>query len=541
MKIGLYHGFNLTGSGSNEFTRYLAKTFLDQGHSVHIICREYQPEKIHYVGQLWQWKRDGSFTTSIANKQYENTCTLHQIPYGEFYPVYISGKKTSTTFKEFIDLTDKELDEFKQLNNKLLMQIFSKIDIDILHTNHLVMQPSLAIEPCKAHNIPFIIYPHGSAIEYTVKKDARYQAEAREAIMACQGLIIGNNEVRDRICRLFPDIKPMILAKTKIVGVGVDTQLFVPDAREHREKSMAALSSLKSVKSSQGKSAYLVEALHVALAERNFRAIGSYDDSYVHNNVDTNLTEKLSSLDFSKPVLLFVGALTVGKGLQSLLCALPLVYKQYPDAQLVIVGAGSFREVLEALVYALENDDQPLLSCLVDNCFDENRTDETEHWQDVSYFLQNLQDRDEYFSLAKRMLKQVWFVGRFNHEQLSYLFPCADLAIFPSVIPEAYPLVLMESLANGVLPMVSYFSGFKDAVDELEQYLGKDIVEHMKIPMDTETRIESIAANVVSLLDNLQTMDLSRKLSKIARENYDWAHRAKQMVEAYRQLLKDVN
>ena len=96
MKIGLYHGFNLTGSGSNEFTRYLAKTFLDQGHSVHIICREYQPEKIHYVGQLWQWKRDGSFTTSIANKQYENTCTLHQIPYGEFYPVYISGKKTST-------------------------------------------------------------------------------------------------------------------------------------------------------------------------------------------------------------------------------------------------------------------------------------------------------------------------------------------------------------------------------------------------------------------------------------------------------------
>ena len=537
MKIGLYHGFNLTGSGSNEYTRYLVKTFMDQGHSVHIICREYHPEKIEFVGQLWQWARDGSCATSVINPQNEHTCTLHQIPYGDFYPVYISGKKTSETFREFVDLADEELDRFKQLNHSLLMNIFSKIDIDILHANHLVMQPSLAIEPCKAHNIPFIIYPHGSAIEYTVKKDSRYQVEAREAIIACQGLIIGNHEVRDRICNLFPDLKETILAKTEIVGVGVDTQLFTPDARDHRRQSVDALLNLESVKSSQGKSHYLLEALHIALAERNYQAIASYDDSYVHNNVDTNLPEKLASIDFSKPVLLFVGALTVGKGLQSLLCALPMVYKQCPDAQLLIVGAGSFREVLEALIYALVNDDQALLSSLIENRFDESRSGETEYWQDVRYFLQNLQDREEYFMLAKRMQKQVLFLGRFNHEQLSYLFPCADLAVFPSVIPEAYPLVLMESLANGVLPMVSYFSGFADAVDELEQYLGKDMVEYMKIPMATETRVGAIAANVVSLLGKLQTTDLSGELSQIARENYDWTHRAKKMVMAYQRFL----
>ncbi|WP_455201125.1 glycosyltransferase family 4 protein [Kaarinaea lacus] len=539
MKIGLYHGFNLTGSGSNEFTRYLAKTFLDQGHSVHVICREYHPEKIDYVGQLWQWRRDGSCETTIIDPQYENTCTLHQIPYGDFYPVYISGKKTSDTFKAFVDLTDEELDEFKRLNHRLLTEIFSKIDIDILHTNHLVMQPSLAIEPCKTHNIPFIIYPHGSAIEYTVKKDSRYQAEARKAIMACQGLVIGNNEVRDRICLLFPDLKDTILAKTEIVGVGVDTQLFTPDARKRRAGSVAALLNLESVKGSQGKSPYLVEALHIALAERNYQAIAGFDDSYVHNNVDTSLKEKLSTLDFSQPVLLFVGALTVGKGLQSLLCALPVIYKNYPDAQLLIIGAGSFREVLETLVYALVNDDQDLLSCLIENCFDKNRASETEYWQDVSNFLDDLKDRDEYYVLAQRLQKQVLFLGRFNHEQLSYLFPCADLAIFPSVIPEAYPLVLMESLANGVLPMVSYFSGFADAVDELEQYLGKDMVGHMKISMDIATRVESIAENVISLLGKLETTDFSGELSRIARENYDWTHRAKQMVAAYQRLLKD--
>ena len=537
MKIGLFHGFNLTGSGSNEFTRYLAKTFLDQGHSVHIICREYHPDKIEYVGQLWQWKRDGSCVESLVNRQYEDTCTLHQIPYGDFYPVYISGKKSSETFKEFVDLTNDELEIFKKLNHALLMQIFAKIKVDILHANHLVMQPSLAIAPCKAHSIPFIIYPHGSAIEYTVKKDPRFQLEAREAINACHGLIIGNREVRDRICHLFPDLNEMILEKTQIVGVGVDTELFTPVTRERRSESIDGLLKLESVNNTQGKSLQLVQELQQALAVGDYSVISSYDDRYVHNSVDIDLREKLSALDLSQPILLFVGALTVGKGLQSLLCALPMIYKRHPGTQLLIVGAGSFREVLEALVFALSNNDQALLACLLGNRFDASRGDETQHWRDVSYFLQHLESPEQYYELAQRLQRQVLFLGRFNHEQLSYLFPCADLAVFPSVIPEAYPLVLMESLANGVLPMVSYFSGFKDGIDELEQYLPDDLVEHMKISMDEKQRVATITTNIIRLLEVLKSKDLSGELSKLARDHYDWSHRARQMVEAYEHVI----
>jgi glycosyltransferase involved in cell wall biosynthesis len=537
VKIGLYHGFNLTGSGSNEFTRYLAKTFMDQGHSVHIICREYHPDKIDYIGQLWQWKRDASCVITIVDRQFEHTCTLHQIPYGDFYPVYISGKKSSATFKEFVALSDDELAAYKALNQALLMEIFAKIEIDILHTNHLVMQPSLAIAACKLHGIPFIIYPHGSAIEYTVKKDLRYQVEARKAINECSGLIIGNHEVRDRICALFPDLKEKILEKTQIVGVGVDTQLFTPILRNQRLVSIAALRNLDSVKNSQGKSPALVKELQHALVAGDYSEIGSFDDRYLHNNVDTDLQEKLSLLDFTRPVLLFVGALTVGKGLQSLLCALPMVYRHHPDVQLVIVGAGSFREVLEALVYALANNGQTLLDSLLENRFDASRANENQYWQDVRHFLKNLKDPDEFYALAKRLPSQVLFFGRFNHEQLSYLFPCADLAVFPSVIPEAYPLVLMESLANGVLPMVSYFSGFKDGVDELENYLPSDVVEYMKISMDNEQRVNAIATNIVKLLEILETRDMSSGLSTIARDHYDWSHRARQMVQAYERVI----
>ena len=32
MRIGVYHGYELTGSGSNEYTRYLARALAREGH-----------------------------------------------------------------------------------------------------------------------------------------------------------------------------------------------------------------------------------------------------------------------------------------------------------------------------------------------------------------------------------------------------------------------------------------------------------------------------------------------------------------------------
>lgn len=208
----------------------------------------------------------------------------------------------------------------------------------------------MALEACNARNIPFIIYPHGSPIEYTVKKDPRYLVEARKAIIGCHGLIIGNHEVRDRICSLFPDLKKLIFEKTEIVGVGVDTCLFTPRARALCSETIAAFLDTDSTQNPQGKSPELVKALHHELEQNNYTAITATSDHYVQNDVDTNIKEKLGSIDFSQPVILFVGALTVGKGLQSLICALPIIYKTYPFAQLIIIGAGSFREELEAFI-----------------------------------------------------------------------------------------------------------------------------------------------------------------------------------------------
>ena len=119
------------------------------------------------------------------------------------------------------------------------------------------------------------------------------------------------------------------------------------------------------------------------------------------------------------------------------------------------------------------------------------------------------------------------------------MFPCADISVFPSIIPEAYPLVLMESLSNGVLPVVTYFSGFKDGIDELKVYLGKSITDRMKISADIHKRIKSIISNINALLSNPDLRKSSNELHQIAASNYDWKLRASQMIEAYTSLIQE--
>ena len=46
MRIGLFHGWELRGSGSNEYTRYLARALVRAGHDVEILCRDEAPEDI---------------------------------------------------------------------------------------------------------------------------------------------------------------------------------------------------------------------------------------------------------------------------------------------------------------------------------------------------------------------------------------------------------------------------------------------------------------------------------------------------------------
>ena len=59
MKIGIFHGYELVGSGSNQATSYLSKTLKQLGHEVHIICREPSPNSFDFIDTVIQWDEFG--------------------------------------------------------------------------------------------------------------------------------------------------------------------------------------------------------------------------------------------------------------------------------------------------------------------------------------------------------------------------------------------------------------------------------------------------------------------------------------------------
>ena len=76
---------------------------------------------------------------------------------------------------------------------------------------------------------------------------------------------------------------------------------------------------------------------------------------------------------------------------------------------------------------------------------------------------------DAYFETTQRVIcpERVIFTGYLTHAQMKYLMPCCDVAIFPSIVPEGGPLVLLEALASGCFPLGTYFAGMAAHIDSV--------------------------------------------------------------------------
>ena len=176
----------------------------------------------------------------------------------------------------------------------------------------------------------------------------------------------------------------------------------------------------------------------------------------------------------------------------------------------MIVGSGPNREPLEALVHAIDTGDRPLYDWLVANGWSFSRDEESGPWEELAALSKaGAAELDPIDAAAvfhaspaighggvNRFAERVHFFGRLPHALLKFVFPCCDVAVFPSCIPEAYPLVLMESLANGVMPMCSDFSGFSDGLDELEGLLSEDkkpVAKAMRITTDAARKVRARA------------------------------------------------
>jgi glycosyltransferase involved in cell wall biosynthesis len=201
MRVLIFHGYMLRGTGSNIYNVNLAPALARLGHEVHLLCQDREVE--------------------IPGVQ------IHNPDIGGLLPVYVKDPYPGFEVKAFEELSEAELGHYLDANVAAVREVAAEVGgIDAALANHLVMGPAIL---ARADIAPFAAKVHGSALEYTVKPHPRFLPYAYEGMEAARGVLVGSAHTGESLWAALPDL-PDLKDKTRLGPPGVDVEEFQPRA-----------------------------------------------------------------------------------------------------------------------------------------------------------------------------------------------------------------------------------------------------------------------------------------------------------------------
>jgi glycosyltransferase involved in cell wall biosynthesis len=201
MRVLLFHGYMLRGTGSNIYNVNLARALARLGHEVHLLC---QDREVRIEG------------VEIHNPE------IHGL-----LPVYVKDPYEGFEVKAFPELTEAELDRYVEDNVAAVRAVAARVGgFDAALANHLVMGPAIL---ARAEVGPFAAKIHGSALEYTVKPHpGRFLPYAEEGMRAATGVLVGSSHTAESLWAALPNLGLDLRDKTRLGPPGVDVEQFRP-------------------------------------------------------------------------------------------------------------------------------------------------------------------------------------------------------------------------------------------------------------------------------------------------------------------------
>ena len=89
MRILVFHGYLLSGTGSNVYNANLAAALRRAGHEVHLFSQDRHPERLDFVDAVGEW-RDGRLTVRTLREPVR--CTAYRPDVGPVLPVYVADR-----------------------------------------------------------------------------------------------------------------------------------------------------------------------------------------------------------------------------------------------------------------------------------------------------------------------------------------------------------------------------------------------------------------------------------------------------------------
>jgi glycosyltransferase involved in cell wall biosynthesis len=483
VRILIFHGYLLGGTGSNVYNARLAAALVRAGHEVHLLCQDRDPFQQEWVDAAGDWD---SGSLSVEARRDPVRATVYRPDLGGLLPVYVADRYEGVEAKPYPELSDAELDGYLERNVAAVREVAAQVRPDVALANHLVMGPVVLARALDG--VPYAVKVHGSALEYTVKPHPeRFLPYAREGLAPARTVLVGSRHTAESLWAAMDD--PGLEARTKLGPPGVDIAEFMPREPGAARKGLEAL-------------------------VRRLRETEVVEDASSFARDPRAAADALSAIEPEDRLVVFVGKLIASKGVDLLLAAWPLVVERVPEAKLVIVGFGAFRDGLEALAGDLAA----------------GRTMRGENGLELKYLRAFLDDAPPGYPAAADRV--VW-AGRLDHAELADLLPATEAMVVPSTFPEAFGMVAAEAAACGSLPVVARHSGLGEVAATLSEVVPeatRPLLGFERGP-GAVTELATAVAGWLEAPEDLRSATRDAMVA-ITRERYSWDGVARTVVDA---------
>jgi glycosyltransferase involved in cell wall biosynthesis len=285
VKIVLWHGYLLGGTGSNVYTRALARAWSKTGNEVVVVCQE---------------RSSASYDLGGAR------VVRPPLP-GNVLPVFVVDRYEGLEPRLVQDLTPAERERYVDAN---AAAVRAELPADLVFANHVLLGGPVAA----GAGAPYAVKAHGSELEYSMRGNRELAAWGKEALARAEATFVGSAHIR----AVLEDVVGHV-DRVHEVPPGVDVDEFRP---ERRAEALARL---------------------LDEARRDPPNPGNAEERLP----DEGNAERLETwFESDEPTVLYFGKLLHNKGVHVLFDALREIE---PAPRAIIVGFGDYREELERI------------------------------------------------------------------------------------------------------------------------------------------------------------------------------------------------
>ena len=193
MRILLWHGYLLGGTGSNVYTRALAREWSRAGHEVVVVCQERAPAQYDLGGA---------------------EVVVPELP-GRLLPVFVLDRYEGLEPKLLQDFTRAERDAYVEANASVLRSL---LPAGLVFANHVLLGGAVGA----AAGAPFRVKAHGSELEYSLRGRPELVEAGREALAQAEVTYVGSQHIREVLEEVLGHVDRVVE-----VPPGVDVDEFV--------------------------------------------------------------------------------------------------------------------------------------------------------------------------------------------------------------------------------------------------------------------------------------------------------------------------